>query len=450
MNGGTHTTSDLLQQEKENKLSFRLFVLIGLIFVMIGRLQESDLLLPILAPIHLGAIFLVLSIPVIFILVKERKFQVLSVDFPEMKLLLMLFGIGMLSVLFAMFHLLSLLYMGTVFIKLVLIFFFTANIVRSHTDLRRVIWCYIIFMIALAAPVLFYHGGVGSGPDGSDQIKRWSSSSNATYDPNDICLLIVVALPFVVHFIPRNKGVKKLILIATLLLFFIAIVATSSRGGFVGLVAVLTMMLYRSRGLNFPKKLGIVLLLTLSFFLFAPASFQERIHGIGDEDYNTLDKFGRVRIWERNLKVIADHPLFGVGPGGFADANGFLFGENVGGMAWRVTAHNSYMLIAVEFGCIGLIVYLAFLLKSFARMRRILKESVNNPALDDYVWFAHALEASLVGFMVCAFFLSFCYSAISYFLVGLGVAYSRILWASGCLLSDEATPGAAENEKRTV
>jgi len=437
MNGESLTTLDLLRREEENRFSFRLFVLIGLIFVMVGRIQESELLLPIMAPIHLGALFQALSIPVMLNLAKEQKFQLINPDFPEMKLLLVLFGIGLMSMPFSVYRYESFIFMLSSFLKLILLFFLTVNLVRSHADLHKVVWSYIIFMIVLTVPVLFFKRGGIPDPDGGALVERWSSSANASYDPNDLCLMIVVAFPFVIHFIPRNRGVKKLILMAAIPLFLVAMVATVSRGGFIGLVVVLTLMLYRSRRLNLFQKTGIILLLLISFFYCAPESFQERIRGIGVvEDYNTTYKFGRMQVWQRNLKTVVDHPLLGVGPGCFNDANGILYGEEVGGMAWRVTAHNSFLLLAVEFGLIGLALYLAFFLKSMARMRRFQREAEENHALDDHVWFARALEASLVGFMVCAFFLSFCYNAIAYFLVGLGVAYSRILMISSSIQSE--------------
>jgi O-antigen ligase len=175
--------------------------------------------------------------------------------------------------------------------------------------------------------------------------------------------------------------------------------------------------------MNFIKKTGIVVIFALSFFYLAPASYHERITTIGEsEDYNQTDNFGRINIWKRSLEMIAKNPVFGVGPGCFAIASGFTYAQEVGGAAWNMTTHNSFLLIAVEMGVFGGYLYLAFLVRSLMAMRRVLRET-NQPEMDEYVWLARALEAAFVGFLVSGFFLSFCYKPVSYFFVGLVIAY---------------------------
>ena len=57
---------------------------------------------------------------------------------------------------------------------------------------------------------------------------------------------------------------------------------------------------------------------------------------------------GRVDAWYSGLEMFLQSPLFGIGPGLFADNNANL------------TAHNSFVLVMAEMGLVGYTIWLAF------------------------------------------------------------------------------------------
>ena len=65
----------------------------------------------------------------------------------------------------------------------------------------------------------------------------------------------------------------------------------------------------------------------------------------------------RLEYYRLSLSIVADHPIAGVGTGGFARA----YAQKVGGTASRVTEnpHNDYLMIAVQTGVPGLVLLLA-------------------------------------------------------------------------------------------
>ena len=71
---------------------------------------------------------------------------------------------------------------------------------------------------------------------------------------------------------------------------------------------------------------------------------------------------GRFQMWSNTLDLIADHPILGVGPGGWKRVypnydNGAMVRQN----SSPVRPHNDYLWIAAEYGIIGFALYMAFL-----------------------------------------------------------------------------------------
>jgi len=121
-------------------------------------------------------------------------------------------------------------------------------------------------------------------------------------------------------------------------------------------------------------------------------------------DYNVDDeKNGRVEIWERGLEALAHRPI-GIGVNAFPMVD-VKYGFH--------TAHNSLVLVLVELGPVGFVMYLAILLhtwRGLTKIRRTLRQL-------DAPWeeqrqqaiFSRMLQASLVGNFIAGEFLSATY-----------------------------------------
>ena len=74
----------------------------------------------------------------------------------------------------------------------------------------------------------------------------------------------------------------------------------------------------------------------------------------------------RVVMWRNTLRLIADHPIFGVGNGGFQPAYR-TYVQGVSGWRGNETGdpHNQYLKILGEFGVVGLAAFLLFLYAAF-------------------------------------------------------------------------------------
>jgi len=152
---------------------------------------------------------------------------------------------------------------------------------------------------------------------------------------------------------------------------------------------------------------------------------------LSDADYNRTDESGRMHIWRRGVGYMFRNPVFGVGPGNFQAAEGMLSSfaarQQLGvGVRWNA-AHNSYIQVGAELGMPGLFIFIAIIASTFAALRRLNRwyavaadDRDENPRA-----LTNALTASLVGFVVGAYFLSLVYTELFYTLVALSVGLRK-------------------------
>lgn len=219
-------------------------------------------------------------------------------------------------------------------------------------------------------------------------------------DNNDYALLLVVAAP-ITYYAARAEKVYRLKLLgyALSVMMMVTIVFTLSRGGFLGALAVAVMAAMRSRARW--RSLLLVMVLMLGALWLAPSRVVERVESI--RTAYTMDESARMRLetWAVCARIIADHPLFGVGPRNILEVyERYLTTETV-----RV-AHNAFLQMAVDAGLPGLGFFLGLFALSFYRLRRVRKwwreRSPDSPLIE----YSQGLEIALVGYLVAANFLS--------------------------------------------
>ena len=161
------------------------------------------------------------------------------------------------------------------------------------------------------------------------------------------------------------------------------------------------------------RRLSLILLIPLAvmvFWLYAGKLLRVRFEE-GNADPATRNQSsraydssqGRLRLLTQSLKVTAQHPLLGVGPGNF---------EIVSGM-WHVT-HNSYTQMSAEGGIPAFVLYVLIFWRGISNLRTARKYSKTTKGVRV---FSIALEASFAAYLVGSFFLSDGYLLFPYYLV---------------------------------
>ena len=257
------------------------------------------------------------------------------------------------------------------------------------------------------------------------------------YDPNDLALLLVTTLPIaVMQGLSITKWYWKTISFLGAALNLVAIVATQSRGGFLGLIVLGAFMISaKIPGISRMKLLILLTVLASIFLAYLGADYKARILTILEESTSDITGgSGRIGLWRQCLVIAKDHPILGVGPDSFSTAFGHYLtndkfeGELAAesrGHKWQ-TAHNAFLLVLTEMGLPGLVIFIAIIIRSYRNLNAVRMLSFQHDAIANLGIQATGLQMALVGFLACAFFLSQSYNPFVYLFCFLSGTIMRI------------------------
>jgi O-antigen ligase len=272
------------------------------------------------------------------------------------------------------------------------------------------------------------------------------ASMGRTYDPNDIALLGVVILPLAFWLMRGRSSLWRWIGVAGGAGSLAVVMRSASRGGMLGLGAVLFLIavVYRKRIPMTWKIVGTVLVVVA--LGLAPPTFWERFGTLQNlnEDYNTYAPTGRKNLWIRGVKYFASRPLTGVGLAQFGAAEGQWASQQQdrrgAGIRWGA-AHSIWIQVLAELGIFGFIGFLGLYLPTLRDVLRLRAAGgPRAPPHDELQSFGEALAIAIVGFFVSGTFLSMAYSPPAMCVAALGMSYSFV---SRRRIAEGATPPAA-------
>lgn len=262
----------------------------------------------------------------------------------------------------------------------------------------------------------------------------WGSGTHG--DNNEVALLADMMIPLI--FWLSRQSEQKLARLACFgvgVLFVGCVFATSSRGGFAGLVvlAVLTALFSRR------KILSLLLIAALGglFLTLASTQWTERIQTIQKADQ--VDSFlERVASWKMAALMAMDRPLTGVGydatnnPEAWAHYSSEF--DSLSNIPSTVidpyvarAAHSVYFQILGDEGFLGLGFFLLMILGAFWNGFRIRALARGRP---DLVWarqLTRALEGSMIMLLTSGGLLSTAYYQINYLVIGLMFALKVVV-----------------------
>lgn len=189
--------------------------------------------------------------------------------------------------------------------------------------------------------------------------------------------------PGVVLMVRARSGPARLGLLAALSLQGYALLLTRSFGAIlVACVALLLLLPLLSRPLRRVAAMAIVVALLAGSGYFLHARRAELGYAPGSDPVSL-----RLGNWQAAVEMIGDHPMFGIGPGGFGTSYTLYMRP---GMNETRYAHNSYLQIIACWGLWALVPLGALLAGSVSAVRRMV--SVRDPRL--------ALAAGGAAFLV--------------------------------------------------
>ena len=309
-----------------------------------------------------------------------------------------------------------------VFKDMTLYFFFYLGIVtfvNTTSRMQTLIFVWLGVHLVLAVNGILHQGrGVGG----------WLG------DENDFGMEMNVAIP-VAFFMSQGamgKG-NKLIYVGSLGLFVMALVATSSRGGFLGLLAVgAYCWLFSSRKL---MSLFLGVCLVGLVLVAAPQEYWDRISTITDDKTTESGTAGqRMFTWGIGWEMFLANPILGIGQGNFA----WTIGEYLGGRTWQTKslagrqAHSLYFTLLPELGLVGVLIFgsMVYLNLRDARLKALGSwsgpsrkvERANDPQFARAVLFGKAISGGMIGYLATSAFISTLYYPTFWIMMALAVA----------------------------
>lgn len=328
--------------------------------------------------------------------------------------------------------------------KVILIYLLAVNVIDSPKRLERLTWVLVLAVGYVAFRAVFdYARGVNMIRGGT---RVMGSVGGMLQNPNDLALAMVVFLPLAAFLVMRDGPMMRRLVAAVCAFCMMgAIVASGSRGGSLGFVAMLLVLaatMARQRpGLVFAGALAVMCSLPL-----VPDSYWRRIASITDQSKDDVQSSqARRRLYAESFDAFVQNPLTGVGAGQFKDWNPSKRVE-----AWH-ESHNVWLQVASEMGIGGLAVFFFLLFRAFyavLQTRRLVARLRYRDAIDKgqaAMFDAHAaaMAASLVGWFVCSMFSSVAYGWTFYYLLALAATPRDILRGSALAAQRAAAPARA-------
>ncbi len=240
-------------------------------------------------------------------------------------------------------------------------------------------------------------------------------------NPNDLAMILLLGLPFAAFVVSDRQRLllMRLIGFAALIGSLIVIFLTGSRGALVALAVLLFLLPIFTQGRARLLLILAALAGTLLAALLLPDPIRRRYQTLVKDEVEEVSGMRVVQFAEGSalqrwylLKASAvitmQNPVFGVGPGNFADAHAMMLRQVFLRAPWRQT-HNSYTQISSECGLPAALLYillLGFCLRTTTRIRRA---ATTVPELAHFAGPSLCLLASMLCYTVTALASSIAY-----------------------------------------
>lgn len=256
-------------------------------------------------------------------------------------------------------------------------------------------------------------------------------ASGPLEDPNDLAYFLVVALPMLIALRPpggrvrlamkapfmagwRAVGRWRTVLALAGALLAAGAAATFSRGGALALGCAAGWLVVR-RAVSMravAATVGGLAVIGLGAVVFAGPVLDR---ALAEKSYIAATNVDTRELrWQAAARMLADHPLLGVGPGGFRSEYAAA-SRNAEIDEQSPVAHNIYLEIGAELGLPGLACFLGAVAMAFVATERVLRTGAElRPML--------AVQASLVAALVASTFLSEQYYLPIWSLVAVAIA----------------------------
>ncbi len=233
-------------------------------------------------------------------------------------------------------------------------------------------------------------------------------------DPNNMCLMIIFTIPIILHYLINVKLIKikiKIGMALLLLINFMAIFSTNSRGGMlVAALVMLLMFINHAKGLR-ARYMGIVipvfLLALLALPIIMPQKALDRLLTVSaiNQDKSLQRRESYLYV---GMRGYMERPVIGYGPFTFQH----IFARSREAMRFQREdktllrqAHNTYMEILVGSGTLGMVLFLGVITQAQINLFKA-KKLLREIKMIEYSQLIMSFQLSFFGLLLYLFIFS--------------------------------------------
>jgi putative inorganic carbon (hco3(-)) transporter len=241
-------------------------------------------------------------------------------------------------------------------------------------------------------------------------------ASGPLEDPNDLAYVIVAALPLLVVAVSRLRhrrwAISLVAVVAVVLILGMAV--TLSRGGMLALGAAALWLV--ARKVVPVKAVAAVVLAALAAVLLAFVVAEPLMARALDQKSYVAGSNVDSRSFRGQIaaRILAEHPVLGVGPGGFRSEYAGV-SRNAEPAEQTPVAHNMYLEVAAELGLVGFAAFVCTIGAALLATERALRAGAEP-------WVVFGVQASLLAVLVASTFLSEQYYMPLWSMIAVGCA----------------------------
>jgi putative inorganic carbon (hco3(-)) transporter len=287
--------------------------------------------------------------------------------------------------------------------KIVLIYVLIENTVTVPARLRTVLMTMVIGGIFPAVGTIEHYVYQILRDGRAAWIGVWAN-------PNEDAYGLVILIPIAATLAIKSRWWVRIGLAAVIVTYLLAIFLTYSRGGLMGLIAVLGLAGWKQKS----PVVRAMMIVGLGGLLLFGGMYWQRSAGFNDISHDTTVN-QRIATMVAGWRMFQASPLFGIGPGCSMFAYPFYVPPELNcGCEIQLVVHNSFIQVLSETGVLGFVPFMLLLGFSVFHAWKL-----QHGPLSAY---AAALEVALWGFIVCSLSGGFSFSWWPYILIALIIA----------------------------
>ena len=299
------------------------------------------------------------------------------------------------------------------FIKVALMFIVMVNTLRTRRRIEALMWLGIGVGVMLSWQAIELYQ---KGEFKTDGYRVSVDFGGMFGNPNDMSIHLVMFVPIAVALgAASGNWVVRLLFFAAAGLMTAGSFVTQSRGAFLGLIAVVGVLVWKlGRSARFKAVLvaGSVGVIVLAL---APGNYGVRILSIFIPALDPVGSSGqRTELLIRSVVVSLRNP-FGIGLGNFE-----MVGVN------NLGTHNAFTQVSSELGLLAFGAYIVLLLWPVRKLEAMEKELFISGDRSWLYYLSIGIQASIAGYLVSSFFSSVAYQWYVYYPIAYAIGLRRI------------------------